>query len=111
MWVRRLQVPMSPAFALTEYKVQGSTYAHAVLDLSRPSMARGKDAAHNRYCSVYVQMTRMGFMKKLRLLQPVKLSDFANRMHPELVEEDLRLQRLAAVTIQLEGDASTAMLE
>jgi hypothetical protein len=31
--VRRKQVPMCPAFSLTDYKVQGSTLSTAVLDL------------------------------------------------------------------------------
>ena len=62
MWIKRLQVPMSPAFALTEYKVQGSTYRTAVLDLSRHSNARGEDAVHARHCSIYVQLSRLKTM-------------------------------------------------
>jgi hypothetical protein len=102
MWIRRHQVPMSPAFALTEYKVQGSTYRTAVLDLSRLTYARGEDAAHSRHCSAYVQLSRLQVMDRLWLLEPVTLGDLRNRMHRELVAEDQRLRQLAAVTLQSE---------
>jgi hypothetical protein len=63
MWIRRHQVPMSPAFALTEYKVQGSTYRYAVLDLARRTYGMGEDAVHSRHCSSYnVQLSRLQTM-------------------------------------------------
>jgi hypothetical protein len=96
---------MAPAFALTEYKVQGSTYRSAVLDLSRHSYATGEDAVHSRHCSAYVQLSRLKEMRHLWLLEPVTLSDLRNKMHHELVAEDRRMQELAAVTLQLEMDA------
>ena len=102
MWIRRLQVPMSPAFALTEYKVQGSTYRAAVLDLSRQTYATGEDATHSRHCSSYVQLSRLQVMDRLWLLEPIKLSDVLNKIHHELVAEDHRLQQLAALTMQSE---------
>jgi hypothetical protein len=102
MWIRRFQVPMSPAFALTEYKVQGSTYRAAVLDLSRQTYATGREAVHSRHCSSYVQLSRLQVMDRLWLLEPIKLSDVLNRIHPELVAEDHRLQQLAALTMQSE---------
>ncbi|KAN0080911.1 hypothetical protein V8E54_004115 [Elaphomyces granulatus] len=105
MWIRRHQVPMAPAFALTEYKVQGSTYRSAVLDLSRNSYATGEDAVHSRHYSAYVQLSRLKERRHLWLLEPVTLGDLRNRMHHELVAEDRRMQELAAVTLQLETDA------
>ena len=97
MWVKRLQVPVSPAFALTEYKVQGSTYQNVVLDLHRPSKPHGQDGSHKRYCSVYVQLTRPRSLKGLHLLQPLSLDDLGNQLHPKLQDEDHRLQRLADI--------------
>ena len=105
MWIRRLQVPMSPAFALTEYKVQGSTYRYGVLDLARWTYGTGEDAAHSRYCSGYVQLSRLQMMENLWLLEPITLGDLRNKMHHELVAEDLRLQQLAAMTLQRESNS------
>lgn len=99
MWIQRHQVPVSPAFALTEYKVQGLTFRTAVLDLSRKSYANGEDASHSRHCSTYVQLSRLQVMDRLWLLEPVTLSDLRNSMHRELIAEDQRLKQLAAATL------------
>ena len=108
MWVQRHQVPMAPAFAVTEYKAQGSTYRYAMLDLSRKDNARGEDAVHARHCSVYVQLSRLRLMEGVWLLEPIKLSDLWHRVHRELVAEDLRLERLAAATFESETEALAA---
>jgi hypothetical protein len=96
---------MSPAFALTEYKVQNLTYRYAVLDLARRTYGIGEDAAHSRHCSSNVQLSRLQTMKNLWLLEPITLNDFNNKMHHELVTEDLRLQQLAVVTLQLDSNS------
>jgi hypothetical protein len=106
MWVRRHQVPMAPAFALTEYKVLGSTYSDAVLDLRRQSRADGVDALHKRYCSVYVQLTRPQLLLGTWLLESVTLADLDNKPHPQLRDEDHRLQELAARTMRLETEST-----
>jgi hypothetical protein len=54
--VRRKQVPMCPAFSLTDYKVQGSSFSSAVLDLHDDSSAKGRDG-HHRFTSRYVQLS------------------------------------------------------
>ena len=95
-------VPMSPAFALTEYKVLGSTYQNVVLDLYRSSKVRGQDASHKRYCSVYVQLTRLRSLEGLHLLQPLSLDDLNNQPHPKLRDESSQLQQLADMTMRLE---------
>jgi len=51
--VRRRQVPMCPAFSLTDYKVQGSTLITAVLHLKDDPTAKGQDG-HKKYCSTYM---------------------------------------------------------
>lgn len=100
MVVSMHQVPMSPAFALTEYKVQGSTYTNAVLDLRRLSKGHGQTTPHRQYYSVYVQLSRLRSLKGLWLLQPVSLRDINNKVDPMLCEEDRRLQELAAATMR-----------
>src|SRR5436190_10690058 len=84
MSVRRHQVPVSPAFALTEYKVLGWTYRKAVLELSRQSQARGDNAEHQRYCSFNVQVSRLQSEESVQLLQPLTLRDINYQMHPQL---------------------------
>ena len=101
MSIRRHQAPVSPAFSLTEYKVLGWTYRKAVLDLSQRSQARGDNAKHKRYCSFYVQLSRLQSEEGVQLLQPLTLRDINYQMHPQLREEDRRLERLAALTMQL----------
>jgi hypothetical protein len=100
MWITRTQIPVSPAFALTEYKVQGFTYQSAILDLSWKSPPRGRDAMHKRYSSNYVQITRLGTKSGIQLVQPVTMDDLNNKMHPELEKEFSRLEVLACETLR-----------
>ena len=72
--VRRRQVPMCPAFSLTDYKVQGSTLTTAVLDLKHDPTARGQDS-HKKYCSTYVQLSRLRSLDGLHLLQRIDMED------------------------------------
>jgi hypothetical protein len=70
--VRRKQIPICPAFCLTDYKVQGSTLSSAILDLKNDPSRRGQDT-HRKYCSLYVQLSRLNlfgastYPKRLRL--------------------------------------------
>jgi len=43
--------------------------------------ASGEEGSQKQYFSVYVQLTRLGLMKGVQLLQPIKLSDLNNKMH------------------------------
>lgn len=100
MYITRRQVPVSPAFALTEYKALGSTYQNALLDLSWPSKYHSEEkASHKQYCSVYVQLFRLQSKNGLILLQPLTFSDLNVKMHPKLHEEDCRLEQLASETM------------
>jgi len=49
MSVIRHQVPVTPAWAITDYKVQGSTYDTIIVDLHRvmPCLARLRDLERN----------------------------------------------------------------
>jgi hypothetical protein len=70
--VRRRRVPMCPAFSLTDYKVQASTLTTAVLDLKHDPTARGQDG-HKKYCSTYVQLSRLRFLHGVHLLQRIDM--------------------------------------
>ena len=52
-FVRQRQVPMCPAFSLTDYKVQGSTLATAVLYLKHNPSSKGENP-YKKYRSNYV---------------------------------------------------------
>src|SRR5438034_8813786 len=54
--VRRKQVPMCPAFSLTDYKIQGSTLTIAVLNLKNDLATRGKNR-YKKFCSLYIQLS------------------------------------------------------
>jgi hypothetical protein len=96
--VRRKQVPMCPAFCLTDYKVQGSTLIAAVLDLKDDTTIRGQDH-HRKYCSTYVQLSRLRSSKGLHLLQEVGMEDLRFGPDPRLLTEMQRLQELEKATI------------
>ena len=98
--VRRRQVPMCPAFSLTDYKVQGSTLKTAVLDLKNDPSARGQDK-HKKFCSMYVQLSRLRSLSGLHLLQRIDMSDLEFRPHEGLVVEMERLHELEQETIVL----------
>src|SRR5436190_14955283 len=72
--IRRKQVPMCPVFGLTDYKVQGSTLPIAVLDLKDDPTRKGLDH-HKKFCSNYVQLSRLQALNRLYLLQKIQMSN------------------------------------
>jgi hypothetical protein len=89
---------MCPAFSLTDYKVQGSTLTDAVLDLKHDPSARGQDA-HKKYCSNYVQLSRLRSLEGLHLLQSITMEDLQFRLDERLLIEIERLRGLERETI------------
>jgi ATP-dependent exoDNAse (exonuclease V) alpha subunit len=98
MSVTRHQVPVTPAWAITDYKVQGSTYDAVTLDLHRQSISSKDGSSHMRYCSCYVQLTRVRSLQSLFLLQPVTLNDVNGKPNKLLLVEDQRIAQLATST-------------
>ncbi|CEO59597.1 hypothetical protein PMG11_04269 [Penicillium brasilianum] len=96
--VRRKQVPICPAFCLTDYKVQGATLTSAILDLKDNPKSRRQDS-HRKYCSTYVQLSRLRSLAGLRLLQPVEMRDLQHGPDPQLLHEMQRLQALQLDTL------------
>jgi hypothetical protein len=84
--VRRKQVPMCPAFCLTDYKVQGATLTAAILELKDDPTIRGQDR-HRKYCSMYVQLSRLRSSKGLHLLQKLDMQDLRFGPDPQLLTE------------------------
>src|SRR2546421_7339306 len=96
--VRRRQVPMCLAFSLTDYKVQGSTLTTAVLDLKNDPTAKGQDR-HKKFCSMYIQLSRLRSLSGLHLLQKIDMNDLEFRPHDDLVAETGRLHQLEQETL------------
>lgn len=95
--ISRLQIPITLGFALTDYKVQGATFTSAVVDLKRQTKSSAS-GQHKRFCSTYVQLSRLRSFDGLGLLQPIDMSDINNQPDPALATEDVRLRELDAVT-------------
>jgi hypothetical protein len=74
--IRRKQVPMCAAFSLTDYKVQGQAFTKAILDLKNGTGARGWDS-HRKFCSRYIQLSRLTSFAGLHLLQKLEMSDLS----------------------------------
>jgi hypothetical protein len=96
--VRRKQIPICPAFCLTDYKVQGSTLPAAILDLKNDPARRGQDS-HRKYCSLYVQLSRLRSFQGLYLLQNITTDDLRFSPDPDLLVEMERLRDLQARTL------------
>jgi hypothetical protein len=97
--VRRKQVPICPAFCLTDYKVQGATLPSAILDLKDNHKNRAGDS-HRKYCSTYVQLSRLRSLEGLHILQPLEMTDLQHGPDPQLLDEIKRLRALERETIR-----------
>jgi hypothetical protein len=97
--VRRKQVPICPAFCLTDYKIQGSTLTMAVLDLKDNSSAKGQ-SGHKKFCSLYVQLSRLRSFDGLHLLQAIEMKDLKFQPHELLLAEMERLRKLEEETLR-----------
>jgi hypothetical protein len=92
---------VTPAWAITEYKAQGSTYrlAESLLIYTCLALGSNKDASsHRRYCSADVQLTRARSLQGLSLLQPVILADLGGKPDKLLAVEDRRIAELTTPT-------------
>ncbi len=94
---KRKQIGITPGFAYTEYKVQGATFRSATLDLRRRTVKRTTEN-HKRFCSIYVQLSRLPSLEGVSLLEPISLEDVNNQPHHQLQVEDERLKRLGDIT-------------
>jgi hypothetical protein len=98
--VRRKQIPICLSFSLTDYKVQGSTLIAAILDLKDDPTIRGQDR-HRKYCSMYVQLSRLRSSKGLHLLQKLDMQDLRFGPDPQLLTKMGRLTRRAGWALSL----------
>lgn len=100
-------MPITLGFALTDYNVQGAIFDSAVVDLKRQSKVSAA-TGHKRFCSTYVQLSRLRSFSGLGLLQPIDISDIDNQPHSDLAAEDIRLNGLTSCTKTAWSDAFNA---
>lgn len=95
--INRMQIPLTPAFAVTDYKVQGATFKTAILDLQRGQFAN--NVSHKSFCSTYVQLSRLQSLEGVQLLQTISLKDINNQPNPRLPQATTELDVLSRNTV------------
>jgi len=94
--VSRIQIPCTPAFAITDYKSQGHTFEDLEVCLGFGKRA-GKDA-HYRWTSLNVQLGRLTSFRGLVLRAPITRRDVSFCPDPLLHEEEEKLSRWSIET-------------
>ena len=90
-WVKLRQFPATLAYAITDYKAQGSTYKEPILvDLKRP------DKGGSSYASAYVQLSRVTTLDHIFIMRSFNGEDLRSPLTPEL-ELELKWQEDMAI--------------
>jgi hypothetical protein len=92
--VHREQMPITAAYAFTDYKAQGQTMECVLVDLSKPPTG-----ALNRF-NAYIALSRGRGRNTIRLLREVDTKLFTEHPSEILHEEDVRLSRLEMQTLE-----------
>ncbi|KAF8119744.1 hypothetical protein EV363DRAFT_1146192, partial [Boletus edulis] len=79
--INRIQLPLTPAYAFTDYRSQGQTINHAIIDIATPPS--GSLTPFN----VYVALSRCRGRESIRLLR-----DFDEKLLMSHPSEYLRLE-------------------
>jgi hypothetical protein len=102
--VQRKQVPMCSVFSLTDYKIQGSILNIAILDLKNDPTAKGQNQ-YKKYCSLYIQLSRLRSLDSLYLLQKLDMEDLQFYPDDKLLAEIERLYKLEQKTMAVWEDS------
>ncbi|KAI4524104.1 hypothetical protein K523DRAFT_394274 [Schizophyllum commune Tattone D] len=102
--INRRQLPVTPAYAFTDYRAQGQTLPAEIVDIAKvPVGPRGiffvtPQTKPLNLFNVYVALSRSKGRRSIRLLRPYDRNVFRQSHEPELLAEDDRLERLDAMT-------------
>ncbi len=88
--IKRTQLPVFPAFAMTDYKAQGKTMPLVIVDL---------ESSRSRQ-SAYVMLSRATSLENLLVLRPFKRSRLTKDFSEDLKKETERLNRLSSATLK-----------
>ena len=91
--IHRLQYPITPAYAFTDFKSQGQTIESVIVDLAKPPT--GSLTSFN----AYVALSRSRGRNTIRLLRDFDEKLFTTHPNEELRKEDDRLDMLETETI------------
>lgn len=91
--IQRLQFPITPAYAFTDYRSQGQTISSAIIDIADPPTGRGL-TSHN----LYVALSRCSGRDNIRILRNFDHSILKKPLEFDLMEEDNRLEKQDQVT-------------
>ena len=89
--IARLQLPLLPSYAYTDYKSQGRTLERAVVDIESAQSLQG----------VYVMLSRVRSLGGLAVLRPFSSHKILSRLSQELRDELDRLDRLDVKTMEM----------
>ena len=84
----RHQYPITGAYALTDYRAQGQTLSHVIIDIARPP--RGTLSLFN----LYVALSRSSGRSTIRLLRDFDAKLLQQTHSAYLLAEDDRINRL-----------------
>lgn len=96
-----LKIPMILDFAVSEYKVQGTIFQIAVLNLQYNFKAEDKDL-YKRFCSTYIQLLRLKTLNKVKLLQLITLENIRSKAYTKLQEKSLIIDDISNQTLLLQ---------
>jgi hypothetical protein len=92
-FVQRTQIFIISIFAITKYKTQKSIFNTTILDL-KIKLKKQNENNHHKFCSTYVQLSRLRTFFELHILEFLIMNDFKHRSNLELIIEMKRLQIL-----------------
>lgn len=91
--VKRTQLPLTAAYAFTDYRSQGQTLTQVIVDIGKPPGSHGLTPFH-----VYVALSRSSGRETIRLLRDFDKLLFVSGGCPILSAEDERLEELDTQT-------------
>jgi ATP-dependent exoDNAse (exonuclease V) alpha subunit len=97
--ITRRQIPLTPAYAFTDFRAQGQTLKNVIIDLGRPPT--GKLTPFN----AYVALSRSSGRDTIRLLRDFDEDLFTTVPSEALEAEDVRLEELDEKTRRGESQA------
>ena len=102
--VTRRGLPCTAAFACTDYKVQGRTFDKIALELRGTRMMNVDGEMVPSQCdpySLYVQLSRCGWLKGITLVSKARERDFVgNKVPQNMIAVEERLELLSNATIR-----------
>lgn len=99
--IKQKHILLTPAFVLAEYKVQGSTFKSAVVDLKRTKHVKALQEIYKNFYSTYVQLSQLTTLEGVQLLEPITLFDVSYKPHSNLKFETIRLNWLLELILTL----------